>query len=181
MAEPVPPSMANEKATNVFGTPITDETLATGGADMRSPPANDNSTPVERARTALNAINWGGKRNIALRYVHELKKRYGDGISTLCIVYNATGNYVTLDSSHTWYGYLYKDPYPTILGNGQWGAIMHVKPDWPNITLDGSSAGVIYKGQNAEGREHDYLISWSNPYNRSYGNKVCSCFPVMQV
>ncbi|CAL9006386.1 unnamed protein product [Prunus brigantina] len=49
----------------------------------------------DREKVALQMKNIGEKDLKALTFVENLKKHHGDGISTLCLVYNATGDPVT--------------------------------------------------------------------------------------
>ncbi|ONK72104.1 uncharacterized protein A4U43_C04F15750 [Asparagus officinalis] len=143
-------------AANVFGNPITDETL-------KAMPEYNNKpiTRCDRAHEALNMIHAESKDVNALRYVENLKEQYGDGVSTLCVVYNASGDPITFQDSHDWHGHLWKAPYPQSLLNGQWGAFLHVHPSG---AMAGSSAAVIYRGKNDAGKDHDFMFSWMNPW-----------------
>jgi len=150
-------------AYNVFGAPITDETLK----EMEKYKDKDPITRFDRAHEALNMKTDGTKHKVASDYVQGLKAEYGDGVSTLCLFYNATGDPLTLVDTHSWHGYLWKGTYPQVIANGQWGAFLHVKPDWPNIQCEGSSAGVVYKGKNDDGSDYNFLFSWYNPWRAS--------------
>ena len=154
-------------ASNVFGIPITDETL-------KAMPKYEGKeiTRYDRAYEAMNMKNDGGKDKEASNYVWNLKNDYGDGTSTLCLFYNATGDTIDLVKSHNWYGHLYKVPYPQTIANGQWAAFLHVKPDWPNSSCDGSAAGVVYRGKNAQGYKYDYMCSWHTPWWTAFACKV---------
>ncbi|GLT95608.1 hypothetical protein SLE2022_132810 [Rubroshorea leprosula] len=103
-------------------------------------------------------------------YVEELKKQWGNGVSTLCLVYNATADTVKFVSSHDWSGQLGPAPYPSEIANGQWGAFLHVKRD---KIPEGSNAAVVYRGKNEIGSECDWMVAWDNPLNKvSSVNKV---------
>ncbi|KAH7515051.1 hypothetical protein FEM48_Zijuj11G0155000 [Ziziphus jujuba var. spinosa] len=63
----------------------------------------------------------------ARKFVEGLKPKYGAAlISTLCLIYKATGNRLTLVGSHDREGHIGDSPYPLLLENGQWGAFLHV-------------------------------------------------------
>ncbi|KAF3447790.1 hypothetical protein FNV43_RR08494 [Rhamnella rubrinervis] len=53
-------------------------------------------------------------------FVHNLKQRYGSGISSLCMIFNATGSTLTYVSNKDWHGQIYESPYPSLIQNGQW-------------------------------------------------------------
>ncbi|CAN6573783.1 unnamed protein product [Malus baccata var. baccata] len=123
-------------AYNVFGNPITDETLK-GMPEY----VNKQIRKVDRAHVALNMKNAAEKDFNARTYVEKLKEQYGGGVSTLCLVYNATGDTISY-----------------------WGAFLHVKTA---IDFYGSTAAVVYRGLNNVGEECDWMLSWSNPLDRT--------------
>ncbi|CAD5172059.1 unnamed protein product [Musa acuminata subsp. malaccensis] len=151
-------------ANNVFGDPITDETLE-GVTEYAK------KLRKLRVAMALDTQMKGNKYESALKYVREMKERWGTGVSTLCLVYNATGEPLTLHSTHDWWGHIYdQSPYPMRIGNGQWGAYLHVKRSG---TPDGSNAAVVYRGKNDGGDDTDSLLFWDNPWNKaSYSNQA---------
>ncbi|KAL3633515.1 hypothetical protein CASFOL_022277 [Castilleja foliolosa] len=63
-------------------------------------------------------INSEGKADDAMRFVEDVKNQYGNGTCTLCTIYNATGNNLTFERSHSWTGTVWQSPYPHILANG---------------------------------------------------------------
>ncbi|GAV82716.1 hypothetical protein CFOL_v3_26167 [Cephalotus follicularis] len=73
-------------AANVFGNPITDETL-----QSMTKYEKKQITRIDRVHEALNMKNAQSKDVNAQTYVENLDKQYGKGITTLCLVYNATG------------------------------------------------------------------------------------------
>lgn len=83
----------------------------------------------------------------AMEFVNKLKSDYGKGASTLCMFYNATGDALTFEVHHDWYGHVQKSPYHPQVGNGQWGAFLHV-PRGGSAT--GSIGAVVYRGQNMD-------------------------------
>ncbi|ONK72092.1 uncharacterized protein A4U43_C04F15630 [Asparagus officinalis] len=147
-------------ASNVFGNPITDETLK-----AMTKYIGKKITRCDRAHEALNMIYAESKNVNALQFAEKLKEQYGNGVSTLCVVYNATGDPITLISTHDWHGHLWKAPVPQALANGQWGAFLHVHP---TLGMTGSSAAVVYRGKNDAGEYQDFMLSWVNPYWPGY-------------
>ncbi|KAK1309868.1 hypothetical protein QJS10_CPA08g00129 [Acorus calamus] len=136
-------------AYNVFGNPITNSTLE------GMPEYNGKTiTRTDRAHVALNMKNAADKDVNARQYVENLKARWGNGVSTLCLLYNATGDTVTFVTSHDWHGHIGPGPYPTAMANGQWGAFLHVKTSG---AATGSSAAVVYHGMNGAGKG---VIGW---------------------
>ncbi|KAB2633906.1 23 kDa jasmonate-induced protein-like [Pyrus ussuriensis x Pyrus communis] len=96
----------------------------------------------------------------ARSYVEELKKQYGDGVSTLCLVYNATGDTIRYAYKNDWFGHIGKVPYPPLIANGQWGAFLHVKTAGES---SGSDAAIVYRGLKNVSDECDCMLSWRNP------------------
>ncbi|KAK1271557.1 hypothetical protein QJS04_geneDACA013022 [Acorus gramineus] len=152
-------------AYNVFGNPITNSTLE------GMPEYNGKTiTRKDRAHVALNMKNAADKDVNARQYVENLKARWGTGVSTLCLLYNATGDTVTFVTSHDWHGHIGPAPYPTEMANGQWGGFLHVKTSG---AATGSSAAVVYHGMNGAGNGCDWMASWSNPWDRNrYNNSA---------
>ncbi|CAK9327853.1 unnamed protein product [Citrullus colocynthis] len=52
-------------------------------------------TRRDRAHVAFNMKNAEDKDRNAREYVENLKKRWGTGVSALCLIYNATGDTIT--------------------------------------------------------------------------------------
>ncbi|GAV91554.1 hypothetical protein CFOL_v3_34948 [Cephalotus follicularis] len=148
-------------AANVFGTPITNETLKS-----MAEYENKTITRTDRAHVALNMKNAQGKDADAQTYVENLDKEYGSGITTLCLVYNATGDMIQLVEQHNWAGDMWKAPCAQIIGNGQWGAFLQGEKH-----SEGSSAAVVYRGKRVDDQDADWMFSWYNPHtgaNYSY-------------
>ncbi|THG06073.1 hypothetical protein TEA_003453 [Camellia sinensis var. sinensis] len=143
-------------ANNVFGNPITNETLEAMPEYYKK-----EITPRDRAHVAMLMKNAENKDHNARNHVESRKKDFGDGISALCVIYNATGDALKFITTHDYHGHIYADPYPTIIQNGQWAAFLHVKP---SVITAGSSAGVVYRGKNQSGEQHDWMLAWSIPY-----------------
>ncbi|KAF3447776.1 hypothetical protein FNV43_RR08480 [Rhamnella rubrinervis] len=103
-------------AGNVFGNPVTDDIVR-----LIYPGVNE-ITPKLRAKVAFQYINADGRDVNCKNFVHNLKQRYGSGISSLCMIFNATGRSLTYVGNKDWNGQIYESPYPSLLQNGQWGA-----------------------------------------------------------
>ncbi|KAF3449401.1 hypothetical protein FNV43_RR10134 [Rhamnella rubrinervis] len=149
-------------ASNVFGNPITDDTL-------KAMPEYIGKviTATDRAHVALKMKNAENKDVNARTFVENLKSRYGNGVSTLCLIYNATGGTLRFVGSHNWYGRIGESPYPNQIANGQWGAYLHVKTA---VVASGSVAACVYRGENASGTGRDWMLAWYNPWNRLFNN-----------
>ncbi|XP_022722708.1 23 kDa jasmonate-induced protein-like [Durio zibethinus] len=140
-------------ATNVFGEPITENVV------MGIPEYANRARQIR----ADVAKQWKGKDckyEEALGYVKALKRQWGTGASTLCLVYNATGEPLTFVTSHDWFGHIYQTC-PRVIANGQWGGFLHVKAA---VAASGSEAAVVYRGKNKDGRATDWLLAWDNPW-----------------
>ncbi|KAL9233991.1 hypothetical protein vseg_008918 [Gypsophila vaccaria] len=149
---------------NPFGELIDDMKL-----DQMPTYIGNPKTQQDRARQAMHLINDKAKNSNAANYVQSLKNDYGNGVSSLCVVYNATGDTLHYVADHDWYGYIGRTPYPVEIGNGQWGAFLHVhRTGEPS----GSEAAVVYRGRNKDGIECDFLIAWDTPWGPWNSNKA---------
>ncbi|KAH7510780.1 hypothetical protein FEM48_ZijujUnG0089500 [Ziziphus jujuba var. spinosa] len=145
-------------ASNVFGKPIRNQTL------KAMPEYQDKEviTAVDRAYEALMMKDADNKDQKARKFVEGLKQKYDDAlVSTLCFIYNATGNRLTFVGSCSWAGHIGYSPYPLLLENGQWGAFLHIQKS----RNAGSIAATIYHGQDENGDAFDWMLSWYNPWN----------------
>ncbi|KAF5795555.1 putative protein kinase RLK-Pelle-LRR-I-1 family [Helianthus annuus] len=152
-----------DKARNIFGEPIRNKTVV----QMGLTPTREN-----KAQVAYKMMNHGNKYDNALRFVKDLKKQWGNGISTLCLLYNATGETLTYATSRNWFGDIGPSPYPTIILNGQWGAYLHTKT--PKIP-SGSAAAVVYRGKYTDNAFCDRMITWSIPWQRFTQDNAAYC------
>ncbi|KDQ07797.1 hypothetical protein BOTBODRAFT_192159 [Botryobasidium botryosum FD-172 SS1] len=80
--------------------------------------------------------------NDAIERLKKLKEDYGNGVSTLVRVYNASGDRITLQDEHSWRGSFYGGPPESFIENGQWGVFLHVKPTGAAV---GSAGAVVYR------------------------------------
>jgi hypothetical protein len=91
--------------------------------------------------------------------------------STLCRIYNASGDPITLVKSKSWNGQFFQSQPSETIQNGQWGAFIHGKQ--PVIT-SGSVGCVIYH----TGSDTDLFIGWRNPYwPGKHNNTWCESQP----
>lgn len=102
---------------------------------------------------------------------------YGNGQSTLCLFYNATGDTLRYVTNHDWYGYIdSRAEYPAEVGNGQWAAFLHVhRQGEPS----GSVGAVVYRGKKKDGQYQEYMLAWSTPWGFYYRNKVHKSYSVV--
>ncbi|KMT03984.1 hypothetical protein BVRB_8g186900 [Beta vulgaris subsp. vulgaris] len=120
-------------------------------------------TQEDRAREAIRLIQAEGKNISTLKYVLNLKTAYGDGVTTLCLIYNATGDVLELTVKKDWLGYVYGQEPPRSFENGQWLAFLHAHP---TSEAYGCEAARVYRGKNKEGEVRDFMFAWSTPWGR---------------
>ncbi|KAJ1274633.1 hypothetical protein BS78_05G076400 [Paspalum vaginatum] len=126
---------------------------------------------INRARLALRLMNDDEKKGQASRYVANLKDKHGYGASTLCLVYNATGDALHYSDNHNWSGVNLHgdDGYPKKIGNGQWAAFLHVHGKGDTT---GSAGAVVYRGKNRRDEDRDFLLAWYTPWSLKQHNKA---------
>jgi len=152
-------------AENCFGEVVDNKKL-----DEMARYTGKPKTQEDRARLAWSLITDGDKKGNASKYVDFLKTMYGNGQSTLCLFYNATGDTLRYVTNHDWYGYIGSTVgYPAEVGNGQWAAFHHVhRQGEPS----GSVGAVVYRGKKKDGQFQEYMLAWSTPWGFYYRNKV---------
>ncbi|KAD6453488.1 hypothetical protein E3N88_08193 [Mikania micrantha] len=128
-------------AVQVFGTPITQ------------------GTRTQRAQAAAKNQNADGKLDQVLQAaLHSQKAAVGgvnSGTPTFGLLYNATGDPMTYQTSHDWEGHV-DGHYPIIIQNGHWVFFKHVGKG-----SKGSVGAVVYNIQNCT----DSMIAWNNHTN----------------
>jgi hypothetical protein len=73
------------------------------------------------------AFNPGTVCDYTIRQLKTWKTSFGDGVSSLILVYNASGDPLVFDCLQSFHGRRYDSaPAPTIL-NGEWMGFLHVK------------------------------------------------------
>ncbi|CAH9132519.1 unnamed protein product [Cuscuta epithymum] len=147
-------------ASNVFGKAIT---------------VLDYPDRETRASAAYALINGDDKHTQVTDYVKNQKQSYGDGISVLATIYNATGENLYFSTSKDWYGKLYTDAgasYPKIIQNGQWAGFLHIKSP---VVASGSEAAVVYRvkaNEGTAGENAEVVIAWDDPWAPGSDNQV---------
>ncbi|KAG6467885.1 23 kDa jasmonate-induced protein-like [Zingiber officinale] len=148
-------------ASNVFGNPVTNDTVRLVFPNMTQITARD------RARVALQFMNADDKARNVSRFVHNLKAAYGTGTSTLGMIYNATGGNLTFVLNHTWEGAVWRSPYAQVIQNGQWAGFLHVR----GRLMGPSKEAIVYRGVNNDGAGRDWMLAW-NTSRMNYQNRV---------
>ena len=123
----------------VFGAPITDQTLKAvariEGKDVTT------FTALDRSRYTMTTRGDEKKEKKADTYLEKL--RFADNVNGVeCLVFNAIGGHLVLDSYQNWGGSLGSGPYPLTIENGQFGAFFHGMFDGTKE----SSGAVCYTG-----------------------------------
>jgi len=139
-------------ACNVFGIPITNETLKEMAEYHDKKIASK-----DRARVAFQMKNAEGKDVNARKFVENLRKEYAEDC-ILCLIYNATGDSVILDTYKHGDGSLAPSPYPVVIANGQWGAFLK---QVPNSTVRDGAAALVYAAKNADGLEGQLVFVYA--------------------
>ncbi|AGZ32298.1 hypothetical protein [Burkholderia pseudomallei] len=94
----------------------------------------------------------------ALKKVNAMKEEYGNGISALVRIYNASGEAVSLAETNDWHGHIWKYPVDTIIENGQWSVFLYVHASSAAV---GVCSAVVYRAAQAE---QDIFLGWESPY-----------------
>ncbi|XP_074272359.1 23 kDa jasmonate-induced protein-like [Silene latifolia] len=151
---------------NPFGAPITNATLA----PMKRY-RGKTITQEDRAREAMRLIQAGNKNMNALNHALSLKADYGDGVSTLILIYNASGDTLEIveDQKMDWLGSVYKEEPPRTFENGQWLGFVHVHPTSQSL---GSKGARVFRGKTVDGQVCDYMVAWCAPWHRKYDNSA---------
>ncbi|KAH7511540.1 hypothetical protein FEM48_ZijujUnG0005100 [Ziziphus jujuba var. spinosa] len=136
-------------AWNVFGEPVTDETV------RNYFPSKLVITRKDRAYFAYNLKEAENKHKRAEEFLMKLLNelcRDEESAVTLGTIYNATGDTLTYFKDYDWLGRVQGPGYPKQIQNGQWAAFLHV----------GSRGSVLYRGPHKEGEDAAWLHAWSN-------------------
>lgn len=138
----------------VFGTPITNA------------PGTQN-TPLDLSVEAMMHIE--DFRQAARDEVAKAKAVYGNGISTLVTIFNASGAELVLHGVKNFTGHADRYQPDARIGNGQWSTFLHVHPAGE---MRGSSAALIYNVGGRTSRIDFALFGWSVPYT-GHNNSWC--------
>ncbi len=120
-----------------------------------------NVTQADLAKAALQAQE--SNQQAAMTLVNSFKEDYGNGVSTLVMLYNATGAELALRSSDDSSGHIGKYPYDLTIQNGQWSVFLHVHTSG---TAGGSVGAVGYNVEDGNTKPVA-VVAWDNPYSGS--------------
>jgi hypothetical protein len=120
----------------------------------------DNVSPADMAAAALQAQSQN--EQTARDTANSYKQEYGNGISTMVMIYNATGLPLNLRSSSDSSGHIWKYAYDPIIQNGEWSVFIHVHTSG---TATGSIAAVGYDLAPKNSQGLVALFAWNNPYS----------------
>lgn len=115
----------------------------------------------EMAREAMENIN--DFRQDTVKWLNGEKEEWGTGVSTLVMIYNATGGTMTKYGAGDESGHIWKYDYDDRIETGQWSSVLHVKS---SATMTGSAATVgYYIDGYTNGSEPIVLsIGWDTPW-----------------
>ncbi|KAL2906709.1 23 kDa jasmonate-induced protein [Bienertia sinuspersici] len=155
-------------ASSVFGTPVTDAMLR----KMPEYQGKNSISQQDRAKVALDKVNAEGKSLDARNLLEKLQTRFGgtDLVSTMCLIYNATGASMTFVIAQDWKGRLCESAYPVIIANGQWGVFLHGQY-YGGSSEKCSRAGIVYSALNNEGTEKHWFMEIREPGHYDPNNK----------
>ncbi|KAF8545539.1 hypothetical protein OG21DRAFT_1518593 [Imleria badia] len=140
-----------------FGVPITNDYLRklkpyAGMSDAEL-------TAKDRSKVALDQKDTFA--HLAIERLEQLKKDYGLGVTTLCRIYNASGDQLTVNFNYSWRGYFHKDSPALTIENGQWTVFIHVQTKY---IPRGSAGAVVYRTAERD----DIFLGWQTPFHPSY-------------
>ncbi|KAL9233558.1 hypothetical protein vseg_008538 [Gypsophila vaccaria] len=135
-------------ACHVFGTPVTDATLK-GMTEYH----DKTIEAVDRAKVALEMKNAEGKDADARAFAESVQKSI-DKKGVRCLIYNATGGPLKLVAVFDYLGSVSESPFPSVLQNGQWAALVHEKANSSSTSV----AAVIYEATQSLQRQ--WVVGW---------------------
>lgn len=127
-----------------------------------------NITPLILSKVAMQQLTATDSRGDSLQMaatkaVNAMKNEYGQGASTLVMIFNASGETLRYQANRNWSGETEKYPFDTTIANGEYSVFLHVKAG----IFTGSVGCVVFRGDSGS----DFLFAWDNPYigsNSSY-------------
>lgn len=153
----------------LFGTKIDGTTLSNMPGYDTDPTKN---TPEQCAEVALSCLNNFQKD--ADSNINAMKERYGNGVCTEVMIYNATGYDMQFSSNSDVHGDVYGEwPIDPIVANGQWCVFLHVHPSGQAVGSEGSVTFTV----NFLQVTMNWMTSWSaatggkNVYSVSPGDR----------
>jgi len=118
----------------------------------------EDSSPKNLAKMATKVQTSADREKAATKMVNTMKTEYGDGISSLILIYNATGYPLNFYQNANYSGRMSKYQPDDLIQNGQWGCFLHVKSSG---TMTGSCGVVSYKMDET----NLFWFFWSTPYS----------------
>jgi len=154
----------------IIGKPITLKTFEAKYEDFTPEQkklyATDDDKRRYIAQMAMEQISQTDEE--ALMMANSLKANFGNGISTLLRIYNATGETLSWKRDYSWYGRFYSEADP-LIQNGQWSVLLHVRRTGFLWLTAGSSGGLVYETEskfpfNKSQAPAQVFMGWSTPY-----------------
>lgn len=136
------------------------------GKAITSAPGTQN-TPRDLSVEAMKHID--DFRQAARDEVANAKRQYGNGISTLVTIFNASGAELVYKGANNFSGHADRYQPDMRIGNGQWSTYLHVHPAGE---MRGSSAALVYNVGGRTSRIDYALFGWSVPYS-GHNNSWC--------
>ncbi|UOB16827.1 hypothetical protein [Abyssalbus ytuae] len=137
----------------------------TRGVTIGSPTWGEN--PGKTAKMAKAQISSDDLKKAAIAKVKEMKKAYGNGVSTLIIVYNVTGTWLRYIADRNSSGHMWNNgSYPDVILPGQAGVFLHTKTAG---AMRGSIAVTLYELRDPSLHIRDVSIGWNTPYSGANG------------
>lgn len=133
-----------------------------GKSEVEDATGSTNPTLADIGNYALKSI--GDHQEEADIMVNSMKQKYGKGISSLIMIYNASGRTMRLhpeegDAERDIHGHQGEWPKDSIIGNGQWSVFLHVHSSG---AARGSAGFCHYKFDNTDSY---FKVSWDTPFS----------------
>lgn len=127
----------------------------------------------------MRLIHAEDKHLSALNHALDLKNSYGNGVTAMFLIYNATGDTLEQleDQKVDWLGNVSTEEPPASIQNGQWITFIHAHPTAQAV---GSEAARVFRGHDITGQVRDYMVAWfvrwdSIPNSVSFFHQINYC------
>lgn len=107
-------------------------------------------------RQSLSNSNGVTLQEEAYQALNAMKEEYGNGASTLVMIFNASGETLAFKKKWNYAGDTDKYAMDSLIRNGQYSIFLHVSQHF----FGSSEAAVVYVGESGE----SFLMAWDNPY-----------------
>jgi hypothetical protein len=121
--------------------------------------ADKNITPKDLGEYAAGTM--ADHQKDADDNVNGMKQEYGNGISTLVMIYNASGYQLQRMDEVDTHGHVGDWPLDTYIENGQWSVFLHVHSSGAAVGSEG------YCDYSLVGTADTVRFSWASPYTGS--------------